>query len=239
MDNPLPILLLIVFIGLGIAAAVYSYKQAAARREALANLARELGFAFDPSDDRDHDEEYAHFEIFRQGHSRCAFNTLRGAIDPAGDEGMPPLACTMGDFQYKVTRHTGKTTTTQTYRFSYLILQLPFAGVPNLLIRPEHFFDKIAGALGFDDIDFESEEFSRRFHVKSSDKKFAYDVCHPRMMAFLLSNGGAPAAIDIEFGRCCLSDGRRRWEPQQFKAMLAWANRFFEQWPEHVINRLE
>ncbi len=142
----------------------------------------------------------------------------------------------MGDFVYKVTRRSGKTTTTHTYRFSYLIVHLPFGRVPDLLIRREGVFDKIAGAFGFDDIDFESSEFSRKFHIKSPDKRFAYDVCHPRMMEYLLQT--SPPAIDIENGRCCISDGSRRWEPPQFKATLSWVRTFFDHWPEHVTAEL-
>ena len=112
----------------------------------------------------------------------------------------------MGDFTYKVTTSSGKSTTTTTYRFSYLILHMPWSGVPDLLIRREGMFDKIAGVLGFDDIDFESAQFSRRFHVSSTDKRFAYDVIDPRMMEFLLK--GDPPTVDIENTRCCISDGR-------------------------------
>jgi hypothetical protein len=43
-------------------------------------------------------------------------------------------------------------------------------------------------AFGYDDIDFESHEFSRKFCVRSKDKKFAYDVCHARMIEYLLAN---------------------------------------------------
>ena len=60
----------------------------------------------------------------------------------------------------------------------------------------------------FDDIDFESDEFSRKFYVQSSDRKFAYDVLHPRMMEFLLQT--TPPMIDVEGGALCLSGGRRR-----------------------------
>ncbi len=114
---------------------------------------------------------------------------------------------------------------------------MPFARVPDLLIRREGLFDKLAGAFGFDDIDFESVEFSRRFHVKSPDKRFAYDVIHARMMEFLLA--GEAAAIDIECGRCCVSDGRKRWDPQQFEDTLTWIRQFFDLWPEHLTARLE
>ena len=143
----------------------------------------------------------------------------------------------MGDFRYRVTQSTGKSSSTTTYRFSYLIVHLPYTALPDLLIRPEGIFDKLAGAFGFDDIDFESSEFSRAFHIKSPDKRFAYDVVHPRMMDFLLAT--RPPCIDIEQGRCCLSDGRKCWEPDEFKANLTWLERFLSLWPEHLTVTLK
>ena len=73
--------------------------------------------------------------------------------------------------------------------------------------------------------------------MKSPDKRFAYDVIHPRMMEFLL--GGSPAAVDIEQGRCCLSDGRAKWTIPEFEARLGWITKFFELWPEHLMARLD
>ena len=211
----------------------FGYLAEKKRREELAALAGQIGWRFDPTKDKSHDDEYAHFEIFRRGHSRCAFNTLTGevTIDERND------TATMGDCVYKSTTTTGKSTQTHTYRCSYLILHLPFANVPDLLIRREGMFDKLAGAFGFDDIDFESAEFSKRFHVKSPDKKFAYDVIHPRMMEFFLSDDSP--TVDIELGRCCLSDGRHRWSPDEFHATLAWVARFIDLWPDHVTAQLE
>ena len=211
----------------------FGYLAEKKRREELAALAAQLGWRFDPTKDRSHDDEYAHFEIFRRGHGRCAFNTLTGELTI--DERNYPAK--MGDFVYKITTSTGKSTQTHTYRFSYLILHLPFANVPDLLIRREGMFDKLAGAFGFDDIDFESAEFSKRFHVKSPDKKFAYDVIHPRMMEYLL--GSDPPTVDIECGRCCLSDGRHRWSPQEFNSTLSWVADFIDLWPDHVTAQLE
>ena len=229
----LPIILIIVAV-LAIAVVVYlSYLAAKRRREALAALAAELGWRFDPSKDRSHDDEYAHFEIFRRGHSRTAYNTLFGELEIY----RRTCPAKMGDFTYKITTSTGKSTQTHTYRFSYLIVHLPFAGVPDLLIRREGMFDKLAGAFGFDDIDFESAEFSKRFYVKSPDKRFAYDVIHPRMMEFLLA--GDPPTVDIEAGRCCLSDGRHRWSPEEFGATLSWVIEFFDRWPDHVTAELQ
>ena len=47
--------------------------------------------------------------------------------------------------------------------------------------------DKVSEFVGFDDIDFESAEFSRKFYVKSHDKRWAYDIIHPLMMEYLLA----------------------------------------------------
>ena len=223
-------LLIFAFIALVAAAIYYSWLAAKKRREAMQALAQELGWRFYQGHDSSQDDEYSHFEIFRKGHSRSAFNTLTGRLEIDG-RSFPAKA---GDFRYRVTSSSGKSTT---YRFSYLILHLPFANTPELLIRREGLFDKIAGAFGFDDIDFESEEFSRRFHVKSSDKRFAYDVVHPRMMEFLLDTN-APM-IDIEQGRCCLSNGSRRWKPEDFRNSIRFLREFFDLWPDHLTASLE
>jgi len=66
-----------------------------------------------------------------------------------------------------------------------LILQLEGASFPKLFISWE-----IARA-----IRFESAEFSQRYGVVSDDKKFAYDVCNPQMIEFLLAN--PPLRIEI------------------------------------------
>ncbi|MHC4076853.1 MAG: DUF3137 domain-containing protein [Planctomycetota bacterium] len=221
---------IVALIGL---VAYFGYLAAKKRREAMEALARDLGWRFYPGNDSSHDEEYSHFEIFRRGHGRVAFNTLVGRVE-ADNRTYPAKA---GDFRYKVTSGTGKNRRTSTYTFSYLILHLPFPRTPDLLIRPEGFFDKIAGAFGFDDIDFESAEFSRRFHVKSSDKRFAYDVIHPRMMEYLL-DVRAPM-IDIEQGRCCLSNGRTRWQPEDFRNSIRFLREFLDLWPDHLTAQLE
>lgn len=227
------ILAVLAIIALAGLIAYLAWLQEKKRREALGALAQQLGWRFDPSHDRAHDDEYEHFEVFRRGHSRSAFNTLWGSIE-VDDR---TYTAKMGDFRYKVTQSSGKSTSTRTYRFSYLIVHLPFPSVPDLLVRREGIFDKLAGAFGFDDIDFESEEFSRRFHVKSPDKRFAYDVVHPRMMEFLLI--GDPPTIDIERGRCCITDGSRRWKPHDFKHRLRWLTEFFDRWPDHLTTQLD
>jgi hypothetical protein len=227
-------IIIVAVLSLVIWSAIEGHRQAQARVQALGDLAGALGLAFQPGRDSSHDERYRTFEIFRRGHSRAAYNTLQGTLQIAGSS----CRTVMGDFIYKVTSSNGKTTTTTTHHFSYLVVHLPLANVPDLLIRPEHIFDKLGSALGFDDIDFESAEFSRRFFVKSPDKRFAYDVVTPAMMEFLLARRDA-GAIDIEQGMLALSDGTRRWTAKQFRERVAFADGFLSLWPEHVARELQ
>lgn len=232
-DGWMGIVVVMVVLALGAVLAYFAWMEQKKRREALAALASELGWRFDPGRDTRHDEEYAHFEIFRRGHSRAAFNTLWGDMEIEGRT----YPAKMGDFTYKVTTSNGKSSSTTTYTFSYLIVHLPYRGVPDLLIRREGMFDKIAGAFGFGDINFESAEFSRKFFVRCRDKRFAYDVVHPRMMEFLL--GGASPTVDIERGRCCISDGTRRWQAEEFRGRMRWLGQFFAHWPEYLTRELD
>lgn len=141
-----------------------------------------------------------------------------------------------GDFQYTTTSGSGKDRRRRTYNFSYLIVHPPW-DTSSLLIRPEGVWDKIKGAVGFDDIDFESDEFSRKFYVQSSDRKFAYDVLHPRMMEFLLEN--PTATINIEHGALCMSTGLGCWTPDRFESAIAFVHDFCERWPRHLVKELE
>jgi hypothetical protein len=233
MEAFLIVLAVLFFAAIVGVVAYFAHKAAEKRRQMLGALAAELGWTFDPAKDKSHDSRYTQFEVFRQGHSRAAYNTLKGGLTIDG-RAFPAV---MGDFTYAVTRSNGKTTTTTVYNLSYVIVHLPFRGVPDLLIRPEGFLDKFAAMVGFDDIDFESAEFSRKFLVKSRDKRFAYDVVHPRMMEFLMASPGR--TIDIEGGAMCITMGTSRWEPPEFKRHAGWITNFFDLWPDHLTRDLE
>lgn len=228
-------------LALVIWAAIESEKRRKQRIADMQAFAGGLGLSFFPGRDASHDERYAHFELFRRGFARAAYNTIRGEIDIG--EGVRAL-CDTGDFTYK-TRETytttvnGKTQTRTrivTHRFSYFILELPYAGVPDLLIRREGLFDKIASAFGKNDIDFESAEFSRKYFVKCDSRKFAYDVIHPRMIEFLLET--RPGLVDMENGRLCLADGYSVWPAERFRGALGWTLGFLERWPDFVVKDL-
>ena len=82
---------------------------------------------------------------------------------------------------------------------------------PEVTIAKEGIFSKIAQGFGYDDIDFESAEFSGKFCVRSADKKFAYDVCNAQMIEFLLDNSDLnieieDSALALGFASCLAAE---------------------------------
>lgn len=179
VDFPFPILIFFLFAGLVITLGVFSHVSELKRRDALASTAARLDFSFTP--DRDHDlaNQFRWLDALAKGSNRYAHNAMAGSW-----RGHPAL---LFDYHYQVTTSNGKTTSTTHYHLAVFTLTLPRT-FPELRIVPEGFGSKIAQAFGWEDIDFESAEFSDAYIVRSKDRKFAYDVCHPRMMEFLLTH---------------------------------------------------
>jgi len=168
--------------------AVLGYLSAQKRRQAMMALAAQLGLQFDPGKNWDLAERYRFLDKLRAGSNRYVFNTLSGSYQSH--------SVTAFDFHYE-THSTDSKGHRQTHHhyFSCFLLHLP-RSFPELVIAREGFFSKVAQAFGYDDIDFESHEFSRKFCVRSPDKKFAYDVCNARMMEYLLANDDLTIEID-------------------------------------------
>ena len=188
------IILLLIIGAIALVFALVKLAKAAAQRErqriaALADWAGRNGFAFAKGDPHNLDARLDGVFDIGRGHDRYAFEVLARA---------EPVPAFIFQYHYKTWETRTVTTTdskgrthTRTERYEqshwkrFLILELG-AAFPALVIRPEGWFDKVAGFVGFDDVDFESEEFSGRYFVKSSDRQFAYAVIHPQMMEWML-----------------------------------------------------
>ncbi len=116
----------------------------------------------------------AQFEAWGPGYGHRAFDGYRRR---------------MGDAEVRIFQHQSRTKTKDSeniHNFCVCVLEAPYAA-PNLRFKHEHWGHKLVDALGGEDIDFESHEFSRKFWVKCASRRFAYDAIHPRMMEFLLT----------------------------------------------------
>jgi len=204
MDEMGPILIFGLFALLIAAGIIYSFIAAKKRREELGTLAMRLGLSFSPDEDRDLPARFQFLDRLAQGSNRYACNILSGAI---GSDSVIAF-----DYHYETHSTNSKGhRTIQHHYFSFFILLLP-ASFPELTIASEGVFSKLAQAFGYDDIDFESHEFSRKFCVRSKNKKFAYDVCHARFMEYLLAN--SDLTLEFEGPAIALGFGSRLNAPE-------------------------
>ena len=64
--------------------------------------------------------------------------------------------------------------------------------LPNFKMRPEHFFDKVGAAMGFQDIDFdEHPEFSKSFVLQGEDEQAIRAFFDTEMLEFLAQRKGS------------------------------------------------
>ena len=214
-----------------LAFSIWRYRAGVQRRDALAALAFQGGWDFCPT--RDYGiGRLCDFDIFNRGADRYAINTISGMVQYG------PYRCQldMGDFHYRPTDRNGKNQGTSR-RFSYLSVRLPFRHTPTIRIRREGLLDAVAQAAGFEDIDFESKEFSDKYCVTSENRKFAYALLHARAMEYFLAID-PPELIEIAAGRIMVTDGLGRWKVDDFKKRLHWARNFVALWPEHLAQQL-
>jgi Protein of unknown function (DUF3137) len=225
--EPLIPIVIVLAVGLIIAAVVYSSLQAKKRREDLARIAAGMNLRFDADDPFDIANRYAQIGLLSAGHNRSAFNVLHGARGPYQIKAF--------DYLYYTTETStdaqGHVTTREESHYQSAVLFDLGVALHPLFIRPENFFDKIAAAMGFDDIDFESAEFSRKFFVKSSDKKFAYGVITPQMMEYLLED--PKWSLEIQ-GASILATRGSTLPPEEFRQAVTWVDGFLKRIPPYI-----
>ena len=220
MSEAGPILLFLVVVAGIFALAAYSADQ---RRKQWQAMAEQVGFRAAEGDPRSIRENEPGFALFDLGHSKTVLRTMEGR---SGD-----VALTVFDYRYK----TGSGKHQVTHTLSAIMADLPI-DCPRLAIRPEHFGDRIAASLGFDDIDFESDAFNRRFHVKGAEKRFAYDICHPGMMEFLIE---VPEFCWELLGRRLLLYSRRlkTFDAEELGRSLRALDGFVARLPDYLTSR--
>ena len=202
--------------------------QAKKRREGLAAFARQSGLRYNPNKDYSFDERYPFFNELRHGSRRYAFNIMTGDYD-----GRSIVAF---DYHYETTsRDSDGDRKTTSHYFSAVIFQSTLR-INGLTIRPEGVFDRMKRLFGFDDIDFESAEFSRQFHVTSADRAVAYDVVQPETMEFMLAS---PRFV-LHFERGLVMVMRAgRFEPHDFHAAMRLVDGVLDRVPRSAREHLE
>lgn len=201
----LPILLFGGFFVLIVVLGILGHFQEKKRRETLRKFAEARQWYFESDKVRGFDAKYLRFDFLDRGRNRYAHNIVAGTHEGYEIEAF--------DYHYETrSRGSDGKRKTRHHRFSVAVIGSPFP-LRDMTIRPEGVFDKLSAAFGWDDIDFESAEFSRKFHVKAQDRRWAYDVLNQRAMAFLLES----PQYEIHFAGPHLAlRSRSRFEPWEF-----------------------
>lgn len=178
MDAPL---LLFVLAGIAVAAGAYwQHRQKAARREALFALAERSGLTYMRVDAIGLGN--LPFRFLKRGDDRGVENVIVGTLDGR--------QVALFDFWVMHESTDAKGNRSRRYeRFTCATAIVDDAWWPGLTIKAENALTRIGGAVGKRDLQFESDEFNRAWHVTSRDQRFAYAFVDARMMQWLLMAG--------------------------------------------------
>lgn len=205
---------------IGIGVLIYRARQAQIR--ALTEWANRHGCQYRNTKDRSVDDRYPEFGCFHQGHSRYASDPIDGEWNGRQIE--------LGKYHYT----TGSGKNQSHHSFTYFVLRGDVPLQP-LTVRPENVLDKLAGVFGFDDIDFESAEFSKRFLVKAKNRKWAYDVLHARAMEHLLNH--RRSAIEFSGHDAMIHMSERTLKLENFEETIAILEQLLDMLPAYVVEQ--
>lgn len=127
------------------------------------------------------------------------------------------------DYSFRTRSASGQgEASTVTHRFAVCTTAVPVA-LAQVEVLPTNALARLAYALGAPRVQLESEDFNRRFAVRSPDPATAVAVLHPRTMELLLGRIGTRAVGDVSWritgtDIVCWASGRA--EPEQVLARL-------------------
>ncbi len=202
--------IIILVVG-GIFYSMYAEKK---RRVHLQEAADEMGLTFFLEGDDVLFNRLSGFNLFNQGRGRKMTNLIQG------DSGEVKIAI----FDYQYTTGSGKNS--HTHRVSIACLESANLNCPDFTMRPEGMFDKIGGALGFQDIDFDSHPtFSDMFVLKSSNEQAVREYFKPTLLEFFETKKGI--SVEARPGMMFFHRSARRVKPEELKNLLSDAYEVF------------
>jgi hypothetical protein len=202
-------LLIVGIIALIAVIGVFAYKAEQKRRAAFRAWAGANGWSYSHQRNRNIYHQFRFLDRLNKGSNRYAYHVVRGEW-----EGRSAIGFT---FHYETYSTDSKgNRTTHHHHFGVVAIEID-KSFPEMRLQPEGWLSRIGHAMGMQDIDFESVEFSKAFEVKSDDKKFAFDFCHTGMMEYLLQN--PRTSLEVDGAYLALYD-QHRLEPDEIEPYL-------------------
>lgn len=221
MDQGVFLLLFLVFAAVAVGVGVLAHQAKIRRQNELGTVARNQGLDFSILDPFDTLSEP--FALLSRGDGQGVENVMWGFWHD--------LEVRAFDYWYYEESTDSNGHRSKTYHRFDCVLALVDARCPRLEIAEENVLTRLADALTLRDIEFESEEFNRRFNVKAADRRFATAFCDARMMEWLLRHGDGHAFEVVGDRLLCWS---RRVSPPEIVHLLGTVKAFREQIPAVV-----
>lgn len=227
-----PVIFFLILFGgvlLVIFGVIAAHKAEQKRIAELSAWADTHGFSFSPA--KRHKTSYPP-SIFKRGHSRYSRYHMVADIPDATPGLDAPAHIELFEYHFAITTSNGKSSTTTHY---YHTCCAAYLGIDfgEIEIREERFTDRIAAVFGWGSINFEDAEFSRRFLVKSPDRRRTYAIIGPSMIRFLMQHRG----FHIEtYGDLLFIHFSGRVSIDQFERLRTLATGIAAQIPRVVVN---
>lgn len=148
----------------------------------LRRLARELNMTYSETDDWGLMELLQGFNLFQKGRRQKISNILHSA-----DEFLE-LNISIFDYEYVVGKNRERNTTRQTVFF----FRSRALGLPEMYMKPENFFHRVANYLNLSqDIDFdEFEDFSKQYLLQGEDEEYIRYTMNESVLQFFTTEKG-------------------------------------------------
>lgn len=148
----------------------------------LQRLARELNMNFSETDDWGLMELLQDFQLFRKGRRQKITNVLHSVDD------FLELNISIFDFEYVVGKNRERNTLRQTVFF----FRSRALGLPEMYMRPENVFHRIANYLKLSqDIDFEAfPDFSKQYLLQGEDEAYIRHTMNEDVLQFFTTEKG-------------------------------------------------
>lgn len=175
-----PVLVIFLFVAAVLGGIIYSYIAKQRRRDELAQFALAHKLEYTPVDAYGLDN--LPFHLFSLGDGRGCENVLSGAWDGTSVQA--------ADYWYYTESTDRDGHRSKTYHRFSIVLAAMDGYLPAVRIEHENLLTRLGGHVGLGDIDFESEQFNRKFRVLANDREFAFKIVDARMMQWLLQTAG-------------------------------------------------
>lgn len=180
------------------------------RRDALRQLADELGLQFYNDGFEINLQGAENFKLFNTGRAKKRSKAIVAESEDT----------TLYIFDYSYTVGSGKNS--RTYNQTLAVIQNPDLRIPDFAMRNESLFDRLGNLVGMQDIDFESHpNFSRMFKLTGSNEQAIRELFRPQLLEYFETRGGI--AVEAGYGGFVYYLPGKKIKPQDIRQFMSTA----------------